>query len=111
MKGTIHIVFSGSRTFTESIGSRERLWNISEYTGGTVLYALSSFSGVTLSSMPVTGAMQNSYVIRFTNVADLMDGRTHEVNITILSADGKTKAERTFYIVFGLWPVWRLYNL
>lgn len=61
--------------------------------------------------MPVTGAMQNSYVIRFTNVADLMDGRTHEVNITILSADGKTKAERTFYIVFGLWPVRRLYNL
>ncbi len=101
VKGTVHTVFSGSRTFTETIGSKERPWNISEYTGGTVLYASSNFSGVTLSSLPVTGAMQNSYVIRFTNVADLMDGNTHEVKITILSADGKTRAERTFYIVFG----------
>lgn len=101
VKGTVHTVFSGSRTFTESIYSKERPWNISEYTGGTVLYASSNFSGVTLSSLPVTGAMQNSYVIRFTNVADLMDGNTHEVKITILSADGKTRAERTFYIVFG----------
>lgn len=101
VQGTVHTVFSGSRTFTETIGSNERPWRISEYTGGTVLYASSDFSGVTLTSLPVTGAMQNSYVIRFTNVADLMDGQTHEVKITILSSDGKTRAERTFYIVFG----------
>ena len=74
---------------------------ISEYTGGTVLYASSDFSGVTLTSLPVTGAMQNSYVIRFTNVGEFMDGQAHEVRITILSADGRTRAERTFYIVFG----------
>ena len=66
-----------------------------------MLYASSDFSGVTLTSLPVTGAMQNSYVIRFTNVGEFMDGQAHEVRITILSADGRTRAERTFYIVFG----------
>lgn len=101
VQGTVHTVFSGSRTFTETMGVNERPWRISEYTGGTVLYASSNFSGVSLSSLPVTGAMQNSYVIRFTNVAEFMDGQSHQVRITILSADGKTKAERTFYIVFG----------
>lgn len=74
---------------------------LSKYTGGTIIVAPSDFSGVTLQSLPVTGAMQNSYVIRFTNVDEFMDGEVHEVTITILSADGKTYAERTFYVVFG----------
>ncbi len=101
VQGTVHTVFSGSSSFAESIRYKERPWRISEYTGGTVLYASSDFSGVTLTSLPVTGAMQNSYVIRFTNVGEFMDGQAHEVRITILSADGRTRAERTFYIVFG----------
>ena len=96
VQGTVHTVFSGSKSF-----SGEQPWKISEYTGGTVLYASSNFSGVTLESMPVTGARLNSSVIRFTNVREFMDGQPHEVKITILSADGKTRAERTFYIVFG----------
>ena len=66
-----------------------------------VLYADADFSNVTLASLPVTGAMQNSYIIRFTNIGEFLDGQPHLVKITILSPDGKTKAERTFYVTFG----------
>ncbi len=98
-KGTIHSVISNDTTTIKSRG--EAPWLLSKYTGGTIIVAPSDFSGVTLQSLPVTGAMQNSYVIRFTNVDEFMDGEVHEVTITILSADGKTYAERTFYVVFG----------
>ena len=60
-----------------------------------------TFSGVTLNSLPVTGAMQNSYIIRFTNVSEFMDGQSREVKVTILSEDGRVRAENIFYIVFG----------
>lgn len=100
-KGTVHTVYSSYTSFTESPLKEEFPWKLSDYTGGTFLTASSSFTGVTLESLPVTGAMMNSYIIRFTNVADLMDGKPHEVKITIVSPDGKTRAERTFYIVFG----------
>lgn len=100
-KGTIHTVYSGNTNFSETSLYKEYPWKMSTYTGGTFLTASSSFTGVTLESLPVTGAMMNSYIIRFTNVADLMDGQQHKVTITILSPDGKTKAERTFYIIFG----------
>ena len=46
--------------------------------------------------------MQNSYVIRFTNVTEFMDGLPHEVRITIVSADGAVKAEQVFYITFEI---------
>ncbi len=73
---------------------------MSTATGGTVLIVDSSFTGVSLNDLPVTGAMQNSYVIRFTNVTEFLDGLPHEVRITIISADGAVKAEQVFYITF-----------
>jgi len=98
--GTIHTVFSGGFTPTsKSYGDNPLL--MSEYTGGTTIMANSSFSGVTLESLPVTDAMRNSYIIRFTNIDEFMDGQPHEVRITILSPDGTVSAERTFYVVFG----------
>lgn len=100
-KGTIHSVISNDTTyFEETPLIKEKAWAMSAYTGGTVLTAPSNFSGVTLESLPVTGAMVNSYVIRFTNISKYLDGQPHLVKITILSADGKTKAEKTFYMTF-----------
>jgi hypothetical protein len=93
--GTIHTVFSDGRE-----SSREFNYLMSQYTGGTVINTNRSFSGVTLESLPITGALQNSYVIRFSDIDDLIDGQPHEVKITILSPDGKVRAERIFYIVF-----------
>lgn len=100
-KGTIHTVYSSNTNFRETPLYEEYPWKMSTYTGGTFITASSNFSGVTLESLPVTGAMQNSYIIRFTNIDSLLDGQQHEVTITILSKDGKTKAEKTFYVTFG----------
>lgn len=93
--GTIHTVFSGG-----SDSDQERNSLMSEYTGGTVIFANSSFSGVTLESLPVTDAMQNSYIIRLTNIDKYIDGKSHEVHITIMSKDGNVRVERVFNVVF-----------
>lgn len=93
--GTIHTVYSDGNEY-----SSEYNYLMSEYTGGTVINTNSSFSGVTLESLPVTGAMQNSYIIRFSNIDNLIDGKPHIVKITILSPDGKVRAERTFNVIF-----------
>ncbi|MDE5948993.1 MAG: VWA domain-containing protein [Prevotella sp.] len=101
-KGTIHTVYSDTyKDFMERPYYYEYPWRMSEYTGGTIIYCDPYFSNVTLSNLPVTGAMQNSYIIRFTNVANLMDGNTHDVKVTILTPDGKTMAEKTFSVTFA----------
>ncbi len=92
--GTIHTVFSNNK---ETAGEYNRL--MSEYTGGTVINTNSSFTGVTLESLPVSDAMMNSYIIRFTNIEEFMDGQPHEVRITVYN--GSVQAERVFYVVFG----------
>lgn len=100
-QGTVHTVYSSDTTWTESLYYKEKPWRISDYTGGTVLVASSSFTGVTLTDLPVTGALQNSYIIRFTNVSEFMDGLAHLVTITVMSTDGSTRAEKSFYMIFG----------
>lgn len=99
-QGTIHTIFS-STLGQEQIYVNEDPCKMSVYTGGTSFVVGSNFAGVTLSDLPVTKAMHNSYVIRFTNVDEFMDGLPHEVKITIVSSDGHVQAERIFTIVFG----------
>lgn len=104
--GTVHTVYSGYKSSSWTNLYSENPALMSEYTGGTVLYATSGFTdintgeAVTLESLPVTGAMQNSYIIRFTNIEEYMDGRPHEVKVTVVSADGTVKAEKIYYVVF-----------
>lgn len=93
--GTIHTVFSGG-----SDTQNERNSLMSQYTGGTVLLANSSFTNVSLESLPVTEAMRNSYIIRLTNIIEFMDGKPHTVKITILSPDRSIRAERSFTVYF-----------
>lgn len=93
--GTIHTVFSdGNERHTEYN------YKMSDYTGGTVITCGSSFSGVTLESLPVTDAMENSYIIRLTNLDRFMDGKVHKLHITILSPDGSVRVERVFSVMF-----------
>ena len=99
-QGTVHTVFSGSTSFSNQTGYSERPWLMSEYTGGTVLYASSSFSGVSLNDLPVTGAMQHSYSIYFTIPESLKDGQYHSIKVTVLSQDQAVRAERNFSIIF-----------
>lgn len=102
-QGTIHSVISDPYLLPVSESTYyQDPTRMSTATGGTVLIVDSSFTGVSLNDLPVTGAMQNSYVIRFTNVTEFLDGLPHEVRITIISADGAVKAEQVFYITFEI---------
>ena len=94
-QGTIHTVFSADTNFYKRPYYDERPWLMSDYTGGTKMFVPSTFANVTLDDLPVTGAMVNSYIIRFNNTSDLANG-THEVKITIQSSDKKVKAEKVF---------------
>lgn len=100
-QGTIHTVFSDNPDFVETIGYRERPWAMSEYTGGTILYANSDFSGISLDDLPVTGAMQHSCSIYFTIPKMMNDTQDHEMKLTLLSNDKTVRAEREFQINFG----------
>ncbi len=100
--GTIHTVWSENADTTNiNLSSKyEKPWRMSQYTGGTIMLAPSDFRGVTLDNLPVTGAMQHSYIIRFTNIDDLMDGKYHEVHITVQTPDKKVRADKTLLIKF-----------
>ena len=101
-QGTVHTVYSSSKFESNSWNVREQPWLVSEYTGGTTIFASSNFSGVTLASLPVTGAMENSYIIRFTNVEEIFDGLPHTVKITVKSAGngGEILADKEYEITF-----------
>lgn len=89
-QGTVHTVYSSTDRNVD-----EKPWLLSEYTGGTTLYAKSDFSDVSLDALPVTGAIANSYIIQFKDNSTQDDG-THTVTITILSPDGTVYAEKVF---------------
>ncbi len=99
-QGTIHTVFSGSDYYDEEYLwtelHEEKPWLMSDYTGGTsILDAPSDFEGVSLESLPVTGALANSHSVKFHFTSDLSTG-LHTVKITILSPDKTVKAVREF---------------
>lgn len=104
-QGTIHTVFSEDTLSyyqsTEQMNFFEKPWRMSWYTGGTFLTAPRNFQGVSLQSLPVTGAMQHSYIIRFTNISEFMDGQMHKVLMTICTPDGHVKAVKEFWVTFG----------
>lgn len=105
-KGTIHSVISNSASRitarAAAVGGAEISWLPSDYTGGTTIYVPSDFSGVTLDDLPVTGALLNSYIIRFTNVAGVLDGQAHKVWITVKSEspNGEILANKEYDITF-----------
>lgn len=101
-KGTVHTIYSDKDTtsYAHNVGVKEKPWRISQYTGGTFLITNSSFAGVTLASLPVSGAMQNSYIIRFKSTEDLKDGKYHTVVITIRSVDGSVRAQKVLSMKF-----------
>ena len=74
---------------------------MSKYTGGTVLFANNAFSDISLDTLPVTYAMQNSYVIRIAGVGEFLDGEEHHLKLTIKTPENDVRAEKMFNIVVG----------
>lgn len=98
-KGTIHTVFSDMNNFlpdsynwVDFVNEDPRLF--ATYTGGTLIETTGDFN-ITLDELPVTGAITNSYIIRFNVTSDLLSG-THTVKITIYDEKGNIQAEKTW---------------
>ncbi len=100
-QGSIHTVYSANEISNEITNNKEKAHRMSDYTGGTTLYVKSDFSDASLESLPITGAMQNSYTIRCKDVEEFIDGEQHTLTITIMTKDGQVKAKRSFTIT--LW--------
>lgn len=50
---------------------------------------------------PLYGTTQESYIIRFTNIGRYVDGRTHRLRITVVSADKTFQAQRTYNVTMN----------
>lgn len=100
--GTVHTVYSGYERDDSSWTDlyNEKPWLMSTYTGGSNIFVDSYASDWDLTSLPVTGAMQNSSLIRCTNLNDLMDGQSHAIKITVQSVDRAVRAEKVINFNF-----------
>lgn len=100
-KGTVYTVYSGSTNASWKNYYVEQPWLISNYTGGSTFYTNSSFTGVTLSDLPVTGAMTHTHAIYITDVSQKFDKSKHKIKLTIFEPDGSIQAEREWNVTFG----------
>ena len=114
-KGTVHTVYSESDTlaykgpdgwyyryneqypFTEY----EKPWAMSEYTGGSTIFADYNFEGVTLNGLEVTAAILSTYIIRFNITDDLRTG-THTIRIIVKDKNGSQAVKEFEKVVFTL---------
>ena len=108
--GTIHTVWTRHASdvnLKDNIGN-EYPWDLSVYTDGTMFFTNSNFKDINgntvhLSDLPVSGAMLNSYIIRFSNVAGVFDGQPHVVWITVQSEspNGEILADKKYQVTFN----------
>lgn len=97
-KGTIHTIFSEDATYYSwSELYNECPWAMSDYTGGSTIFAPDNFKGVTLNGLEVTGAITSTYIMRFNITPDLRTGN-HQLTITVKDKNGQAvkKATMTF---------------
>lgn len=98
-RGTIHTVWSGGDTTnfgTETPLSREKPWRLSFGTGGTLKVIRSDARDLDLTNLPVTVALQNSWLVEFLTANPNVP---HNVKITVKTnaADGETRYENISY--------------
>lgn len=91
-QATVHTVWSGTadtaNAYTWTTLQNERPWDMSRLTGGTVKLVNANATDLNLSTLPVAGALSNSYLVEFLT-SDA--AATHTVIITVKesTADGK----------------------
>lgn len=98
-RGTIHTVWSGGDTTnfgTETPLSREKPWRLSFGTGGTLKVIRSDARDLDLTNLPVTVALQNSWLVEFLSANPNI---AHNLKITVKTstADGETRYENVTY--------------
>lgn len=96
-KGTIHTVYSATSCSTSGYNEDPR--DLSTYTGGTTMDVSSSFTDVTLSSLPVSEAILNTYIIKFTNIEEYI-GKGSAYGVMITVKDKNIESKKTSYLNF-----------
>lgn len=96
-RGVIHTVYSG-----KSDTGSEPNYLMSDYTDGTVMNVDPSFAGVSISTLPVSGSVENSGTLRLSNIGKYIDGKPHRMHVTLLSPDKTIRAERYYTIQFNV---------
>ncbi|MCS6989946.1 MAG: VWA domain-containing protein [Chloroherpetonaceae bacterium] len=97
LRGTIHTVWSGGdTTWTETPLFSEKPWRLSIGTGGTIRVIRSDARDLDLTTLPVTVALQNSWLVEFRTSNS---NAPHTVRITVKTsgADGETRYENIRY--------------
>ncbi len=97
-KGLIYTVWSGlsddPHRYTNWLYNEDPTL-FSTYTGGAVLMTTGNFN-ISLSDLPITGAITQSFIIQFNITPDLTQGNTYDVTITIYYPDGSIKSKHTY---------------
>jgi hypothetical protein len=96
-RGTIHTVWSGGdTTWQESLLFNEKPWRLSIGTGGTIKLIQGNARDLDLTNLPVTVALQNSWLVEFRSANPNVP---HTVRITVKTngADGETRYENVSY--------------
>jgi hypothetical protein len=93
---TVHTVYSADTTYSTWDEYNERPWAMSECTGGTVKFVSYDASDLDLTTLPVTGALTNSYKVEFITGNP---NAAHTVTMTIKTptADGKRVYQNITY--------------
>lgn len=94
-RGVIHTVYSG-----KSDTGVEPNYLMSDYTDGTVMNVDPTFTGVSISTLPVSGSVENSGILRLSNIDKYIDGKPHRMHVTLLSPDKTIRAERYYVVQF-----------
>lgn len=101
-RGVIYTVYSGLGSYYYDDPHKFQSWLYEEdptlfstYTGGQILKTTGDFN-ISLSDLPVTGAITQSFIIQFNITPDLTVGGTYDVTIIIYSPDGTIKSQYTY---------------
>ncbi|MFI3263475.1 MAG: PL29 family lyase N-terminal domain-containing protein [Rikenellaceae bacterium] len=100
-KGTVHTVMSDDGYYdTRHSTYKENPALMSTYTGGTSMLGVdSSYSGINLQDLPVTGAIINSYLFKLNYTPSLSTG-THVLTLLIYDPASNVYVKYDFNIVF-----------
>ena len=93
--GTVHTVYSDYKFNQNDYLRDEQPWLMSEYTGGTTIFVDNYATDWDLTTLPVTGAMQNSSILRTTNHSMFKDGKSHRIKITVQTPSKSVRAVKT----------------
>ncbi len=97
-RATVHTVFSEDTLYYNNSWSatNERPWDMSKCTGGTVKFIDANATGLDLTTLPVAGALSNSYLVEYVKSSSQAMEHVVVVIVKVTNADGSTTYRVTY---------------